>query len=148
MCCRRISLAVAEMMIWGLSGVAWETLEVWRAGRRQSPKSVLCSVVSDSVRPHGLEPARLLCPWDFLSKSTGDGCHFLLQGICLTWDRAHVSLSPALAGGLFTTEPPGKPHQSPGESKRLELKIFLPKGWGESLGVELRVFIYFLNVEE
>ena len=25
--------------------------------------------------------ARLLCPWDFSSKSTGVGCHFLLQGI-------------------------------------------------------------------
>ena len=27
---------------------------------------------------------RLLCPWDFLGKSTGVGCHFLLQGIFLT----------------------------------------------------------------
>ena len=24
-----------------------------------------CSVVSDSKRPHGLQPTRLLCPWDF-----------------------------------------------------------------------------------
>ena len=30
---------------------------------------------------HGLQPARLLCPWDFPGKSTGVGCHFLLQGI-------------------------------------------------------------------
>ena len=27
---------------------------------------------------------RLLCPWDFPGKSTGVGCHFLLQGIFLT----------------------------------------------------------------
>ena len=27
---------------------------------------------------------RLLHPWDFLGKSTGVGCHFLLQGILLT----------------------------------------------------------------
>ena len=27
---------------------------------------------------------RLLCPWDFLAKSTGMGCHFLLQGTSLT----------------------------------------------------------------
>jgi len=27
---------------------------------------------------------RLLCPWDFLGKSTGVGCHFLLQGILQT----------------------------------------------------------------
>ena len=37
------------------------------------------SVVSDSLRPHGLQPTRLLCPWDFPSKSTGVGCHCLLQ---------------------------------------------------------------------
>ena len=43
-----------------------------------------CSVVSASLRPHGLWPARLLCPWDFPGKNTGVGCHFLLQGIFLT----------------------------------------------------------------
>ena len=41
------------------------------------------SVVSDSTRPHGLEPTRLLRSWDFAGKSTGVGCHFLLQGIFL-----------------------------------------------------------------
>ena len=35
--------------------------------------------MSDSVRPHGLQPTRLLCPWDSLGKNTGVGCHFLLQ---------------------------------------------------------------------
>ena len=33
------------------------------------------------LRPHGLQPARPLCPWDFSGKNTGVGCHFLLQGI-------------------------------------------------------------------
>ena len=41
------------------------------------------SVVSDSSRPHGLQPTRLLRPWDFPGKSTGVGCHFLLQGYSL-----------------------------------------------------------------
>ena len=36
------------------------------------------SVVSDSSRPHGLQPTRLLYPWDFPGKSTGVGCHCLL----------------------------------------------------------------------
>ena len=36
------------------------------------------SVVSDSVRPHGLQPTRLLHPWDSPGKNTGVGCHFLL----------------------------------------------------------------------
>ena len=29
--------------------------------------------MSDSWRPHGLQPTRLLCPWDFSGKSTGAG---------------------------------------------------------------------------
>ena len=40
-----------------------------------------CSVVSDYSRPHGLQPTRLLCPWDFLGKSTGVGCYCLLQSL-------------------------------------------------------------------
>ena len=43
--------------------------------------SISRSVVSDSLRPHGLQPTRLLCPWDFPGKDIGVGCHFLLQGI-------------------------------------------------------------------
>ena len=39
------------------------------------------SVLSDCLKPHGLEPSRLLCPWDFPAKNSGVGCHFLLQGI-------------------------------------------------------------------
>ena len=38
-----------------------------------------CSVVSDSSRPHGLQPIRLLRPWDFPGKGTGVGCHCLLH---------------------------------------------------------------------
>ena len=37
------------------------------------------SVISDSSRPHGLQPTRLLRPWDFPGKSTGVGCHCLLR---------------------------------------------------------------------
>ena len=37
------------------------------------------SVVFDSSRPHGLQPTRLLRPWDFPGKSTGVGCHCLLR---------------------------------------------------------------------
>ena len=36
------------------------------------------------LQPHGLQPARLLCPWDFSGKNTRVYCHFLLQGIVLT----------------------------------------------------------------
>ena len=37
------------------------------------------SVVSDSQRPHGLQPTRLLHPWDIPGKSTGVGCHCFLR---------------------------------------------------------------------
>ena len=40
------------------------------------------SVVSDSQWPHGLQPTRLLHPWDFLGNSTGVGCHCLLRLMC------------------------------------------------------------------
>ena len=36
------------------------------------------SVVSDSERPHGLQPTGLLHPRDFPGRSTGVGCHRLL----------------------------------------------------------------------
>ena len=35
--------------------------------------------MSDSVRPHRLQPTRLPRPWDSPGKNTGVGCHFLLQ---------------------------------------------------------------------
>ena len=45
------------------------------------PYLCVCSVMSDSLWPHGLQPTRLLCPWDHPSKNTGVSCHFLLQRI-------------------------------------------------------------------
>ena len=45
---------------------------------------VSCSIKSNSLRPHGLEPTRLLYSWNFPGKNTGVGCHFPLQGIFLT----------------------------------------------------------------
>ena len=32
-----------------------------------------------TYRPQGLQPTRLLCPWDSPCKNIGVGCHFLLQ---------------------------------------------------------------------
>ena len=42
---------------------------------------LMCSVVSDSLQPHGPQLARLLCPRDYPGKSTGVGCHSVLQQI-------------------------------------------------------------------
>ena len=49
------------------------------------------SVVSNSLQPHGLQPTRLLRPWDFPGKSTGVGCHLtsikcqICEWVCLQW---------------------------------------------------------------
>ena len=64
----------------------------------------MCSVVSNSLQSHhGLYPTRLLCPWDFIGKNTGVGCHSVLQGIFLTQGSNMHLASPALVGGFFTT---------------------------------------------
>ena len=50
------------------------------------------SVVSDSLRPHGLQPTWLLCPWRSPGKTTGVGCHSLLQRIFPTHGSNSVLL--------------------------------------------------------
>ena len=57
--------------------------------RKYLPSSLVvvraCSVVPDSLRPHGLCP-----PWDFPGKNTGVGCHFLLQPSSLNKCKRHL----------------------------------------------------------
>ena len=53
-------------------------------GHQLLPAVCMCVsllVVSDSLRPHSLQPTRLLCLPDFPGKDTRVGCYFLLQGI-------------------------------------------------------------------
>ena len=47
----------------------------------RSESEVSRSVLSDSLRPSGLQPNRLPHPWDSPGKNTGVSCRFLLQGI-------------------------------------------------------------------
>ena len=42
------------------------------------------SDMCNSLPPHGLQPTRLLCIWNFQARNTRVGCHFLLQGIFRT----------------------------------------------------------------
>ena len=71
--------------------------------------SVRLAVMSDSLRPHGLSPTRLLCPWNSPGKKTGVGTHSFLQGIFLT--QASNLGSPTLQADSLPTEPPGKPER-------------------------------------
>ena len=62
-----------------------------------------CSVVSDSATPWTVAH-QALCPWDSPGKNTGVGYHALLQGDLPDPGIEPTSLmSPALAGGFFTT---------------------------------------------
>ena len=50
------------------------------------------SVVSDSSRPHGLQPTRLLHPWDFPGDRTGVDCHinFFFQRLDGILSSCHI----------------------------------------------------------
>ena len=66
------------------------------------------SVVSDSLRPHGLQPARLICTWDSLeARDTGaGGLTFPSPGDL--YDPGIESRSPALQADSLQPEPPEK----------------------------------------
>ena len=49
--------------------------------KKKNSGSVSHSVASDSLGPHRLKPARLLCLFNFPGKNSGVGCYSLLQGI-------------------------------------------------------------------
>ena len=65
------------------------------------------SAVSNSLRPHELQPARLLCPWNSSGKNTGVCSHSLLQGNLLNPETEPRSL--ALQADSLSSESPGKP---------------------------------------
>ena len=66
-----------------------------------------CSVVSNSSWPHGLQPARVLCPWNSPGQNTGVGSHSLLQGIFPTQGSNPGILHCRWI--LFTIKATGKP---------------------------------------
>ena len=57
--------------------------------------------MSDSSRPHGLQPTRVLCPWDFPGKSTGVGCHCLLRVLSLLVVKSREIYFTFLGFGFF-----------------------------------------------
>ena len=74
--CGLVWSTFTRALLWEVAKPYWPVLYhslMWKKWSR--------SVVSNSLRPHGLWPTRLLCPWDFPGKSTGVDCHFLLQVI-------------------------------------------------------------------
>ena len=70
-------------------------------------ESVSHSVLPNSSRPHELQPARLLCRWDFPDENTRVGWHFLLQGVFPTQEsNPHLV---CLQADSLPSEPSGSP---------------------------------------
>ena len=65
-------LASFSFLLWHVLATLHFSVDYLPAGR---------SVMSAVCDPHGLQPARLLCPLDSPGENTGVGCHSLLQGI-------------------------------------------------------------------
>ena len=62
--------------------------------------------MSDSLRPHGLWPTRLLPPWGFSRQEYWSGLPFPPPG-----DRPNPGIepgSPEFQAGALTSEPPGE----------------------------------------
>ena len=72
---------------------------------RERLQSNWCSCIN-CLRPHGVQPSRLLYLWNFPGKNTGVGCHFLLQGNLPDLGMEHTSpASPVLADGFLLLSP-------------------------------------------
>ena len=98
-----------------------ESKERERTQRSKHQKSLIpmcmhackvASVVSDFVRPYGLQPARLLCLWDSPGKNTEVSYHALLLGIFLSQGSNPCLLHLLYwQAGSLPLVPPGKPVQ-------------------------------------
>ena len=61
----------------------------------------VASVVSNSVWPCGLQPARLLCSWDSPGKNTRVGSHFFLQQLNINKQKNKQIKDPLHIEGIF-----------------------------------------------
>ena len=64
--------------------------------------------MSDSVRPHKRQPTRLPRPWDSPGKTTGVGCHFLLQ--CMKVKSEVAQSRPTLCDPMDSSPPGSSVH--------------------------------------
>ena len=72
----------------------------------------------------------LLCLWNFPSKNTGLGFHLLTSGdLPDSGIKLTSPASPVVAGGFFTTEPPGKPHLQAIPTSNSRIHILFKCAW-------------------
>ena len=68
-----LSLGLSRQEHWSSLPLLLQCMKV------KSESEVSCSILSDSLQPHGLQLTRLLRPWNFSGKRTGVGWHCLLR---------------------------------------------------------------------
>ena len=140
-----------KMPMWALqrscpldsSGHGWQCLRLWASHPCKYKNVCVCVCVCVCARsvtqscltncdPMDCSPPVFLCPWDFSSNHTGEGCHFLLQRIfptqgsnpgllhckkvlshCATWEainmkyiNLNISMLGASPGGSVAKNPP------------------------------------------
>ena len=66
--------------------------------------------MSDSVGPHRRKPTSLPRPWDSPGKSTGVGCHFLLQCVKVKSEREVAQSCPTLSDPMDCSLPGSSVH--------------------------------------
>ena len=108
------------------------------------------SVVSNALRPHGLHPASLLCPWDPPSKNPGVDFHFLLQGIFQT-QGSRLCLLLLLHWQAISL--PLMPHRKPHQRPYFNVIFFLMPSlntemWGFWVASSLVLIIRLLGIGE
>ena len=98
----------------------------------------VASVVSDSVQPHGLQPTRLLRPWDSPGKNTGVGCRFLLQCMKVKSESKVAQSCPTLSDPMDCSLPGSSIH---GIFQATVLK------WGAIAFSHIYVYLWLIHVE-
>ena len=73
------SLIYDEVMLYETQRLSRQMIQEHEIHQRGQCMPV-CSIVSHSLQPHGLQPTRLLCSRNPPGKNTGVGFHPLLQG--------------------------------------------------------------------
>ena len=107
---RWVDISPQKIYMWPIS--TSKMLNIIGRENRPNPQSTRCTVKSTStqstLQPQGRQPAGLLYAWDSTGKSTGVGCHFLLQGIFPTqgWNPGLLHCRRI----LYQLSPQGSPH--------------------------------------
>ena len=108
----------------------------------------VASVVSDSVRPHRLQPTRLPRPWDSPGKNTGVGCHFLLQ-LMKVKSESEVARSCLILRDPIDCSPPGCPVPGILQARTLEwVAISFSSAWKWKVKVKSLGHVWFLGTPQ